>query len=105
MARIPNHKIDAKLAQWESFENYNGTISAVRSGERYSVVHWNTVILDYNLETQTIEHLAVGYISQTTSTLVGRILRALPVPAVWRLIDSTPNRNDKKRIERMARID
>lgn len=102
MPRIPNHKIDEKLAKWESFENYNATIHGVRSGDRYSVVHWNTVILDYNTSTQVIDHIAVGYISQTTSGLLGRIIRALPRDVVLRLIAETPSHYDKKRIERMA---
>jgi hypothetical protein len=103
MARIANHKIDEKLANWESFENYNSSIHAIRSGERYSVVHWNTVILDYNIETQTIDSLALGYISQTTSTLLGRIIRALPKSVVFDLMAKSSH-YDKKRIERMARL-
>lgn len=104
MARIANFKIDEKLAKWESFENYNGTIHGVRSGDRYSIVHWNTVILDYNIASKTIDTIAVGYISQTTSQLLGRIIRALPRDVVLRLIADCGSHYDKKRIERMARI-
>jgi len=102
MARIANHKIDQKISNLESFENYNATIHAVRSGERYSIVHWNTVVLDYNIEKQEIVSLATGYISQTTSALIGRILRNLPRSSVLALIASTPSRYDQRRLSRMV---
>jgi hypothetical protein len=105
MARIANHKIDEKISNLESFENYNATIHAVRSGERYSIVHWNTVILDYNIESSKIATLATGYISQTTSTLVGRIVRALPRSVVFDLLSNPEMPTyDKRRILRMLRI-
>jgi hypothetical protein len=104
MARIPNYKIDAKLEKFESFENYNNTISGYRSGSRYSVIHWNTRILDYDVDTQKIEEIALGFISQTTSTLVGRILRALPKEVVLELIRSIPDRKQQRRVMQMARM-
>jgi hypothetical protein len=104
MPRIPNHKIDEKVSNLESFENYNATIHAVRSGERYTIVHWNTVILEYNTSKQEITNLASEPISQTTSTLVGRILRSLPRKAVLSFIATLPNRYDQRRLSKMIRL-
>jgi hypothetical protein len=103
MARIANHQINVHLLNELPFVNYNGTIFASISGTRYTVWHWNTLVLDYNLETKKIEALATHYISQTTSTLVGRIVRCLPIQSVIDFLKtaSVPVK-DQRRIVRMA---
>lgn len=102
MARIANYKIDEKLKRFDSFENYNGTIVGTRWGSRYTVVHWRTVILDYDVDKREIETIALGYISQTTSTLLGRILRALPQEVIEDLLKQIPHRSAQRRVLSMA---
>lgn len=114
--RIPNHRIDSLVADLEPFTNYNETIRGYRAESRaigapldtaraiYGIIHWRTQILSFDLETQTITHLADWYISQTTSTLVGRILRSLPRESVERYLASMPDTANRKRLARMARI-
>jgi hypothetical protein len=104
MARIANHLINGKVEKFEDFVNYNGTINAVRSGNRYSIVHWNTVIFEYDLSAQEVTFLRTDYISQTTSALVGRIIRALPKSAVIDLLAKMTVKSDAKRIARMAGV-
>jgi hypothetical protein len=102
--RIANYEIERKIVALDSFTNYNATIHAVHSGNRYSIVHWNTVILEYNTNTNTIDFLASGYISQTTSALVGRILRSLPRGSVEAYLAALPPSHTKKRLTRMLHI-
>lgn len=104
MKRIANYEIDSKLAKFESFVNYNNTIVGTRWGSRYTLVHWNTVILDYDVESKEIETIALGYISQTTSTLLGRVIRALPRDVVEELLKQIPYRSSQRRIMSMARM-
>ncbi len=114
--RIPNYKIDSLVADLASFHNYNDTIVATRwnkydmetneSRPTYGITHWSTDILELDLDTMTITHLLSWSRSQTTSTLVGRILRNLPRETVHnylvRLNETSPT--DAKRLARMARI-
>lgn len=102
MARIANFKIDAEVSALAPFENYNGTINAFHSGGKYVVWHWNTLILEYNLETEKIDFLS-NYSSQTTRTLVGRLLRNLPRQAVLNYIATAP-RYEQRSLRRMVRI-
>lgn len=104
MARIPNYKIDKELEKLATFENYNGTIVANRGDSNYVVFHWNTKILDFNFETNQIVHFTTGHISQTTSTLVGRILRSLPQEVVVEFARGFSNRKEQYRILKMARL-
>jgi hypothetical protein len=101
MPRIPNWKIDAEVKALNEFVNYNGTIVAVRSGVEYIVVHWNTTILRYNLETKTISFLLEDYRSQTTSTLVGRLVRGLPRESVMSYITGVGDNSNRQRLRRM----
>lgn len=101
MARISNHEIDKKIADLAMFDNYNATITATSDGNHYVIVHWNTVILTYNIAEQKIDFLRSDYISQTTSTLVGRIVRSLPRSAVIAEIAKIDRHEDKRRISRM----
>jgi hypothetical protein len=104
VARIPNYKIEEKLKNFESFENYNRSITAVRDGSRYSIVHWNTPILEYDVDKSEIVMLRSYYISQTTSTLVGRILRSLPPEVVLEMSRKFSERREQYRILKMARL-
>ena len=101
--RIPNYKIDDMVATLSEFENYNGTISGFYEDNTgyYTVMHWRTIILEYDTEAGRIEHLASDYISQTTSTLVGRILRALPKQAVSDELSRHHYEHDPKRTRQL----
>lgn len=103
--RLPNHKIEAEMASLKPFVNYNGTISAHQSSDIYAVWHWSTKIAEFNTATNKLEFLQVGYISQTTSALVGRILRALPDDAVREFIGALGDKQERKRLMRMTRLD
>lgn len=98
---VPNHKIDDLVSGLEPFTNYNGTITAWHdsSGE-YVVKHWNTEIIRYDTNNRQIAKMAYGFISQTTSTLIGRLLRNLPQDAVDAYIRKI-NPDDRKRLSRM----
>lgn len=105
MARIANYEINSHIQKFQPFVNYNGTIIAEMSDTGiYSVVHWRTVILEYNIHTHEIISLADGYISQTTSTLVGRILRSLPSRAVENFLGYYSPSPTKRRLVRMLNI-
>lgn len=101
---IPNYKIDEKLKNFESFENYNRTITAVRDGSRYSIVHWSTVILEYDVDKSELVFFRTYQISQTTSTLVGRIIRALPKSTFDELLEKQINTAERSRLKRMRGV-
>jgi hypothetical protein len=103
MKKIPNYKIANEIGSLNTFTNYNGTIRGVRDGNNYRITHWNTVILDYNTDTNEIISLQDSYISQTTSTLVGRILRSLPPLSVERYLGYISPSKDKRRLIGMLR--
>jgi hypothetical protein len=107
MPKIPNWKIEKEISALAPFTNYNGTIVAGRNETTYSVYHWSTEILNYNINTGEIVYLLPNSISQTTSTLVGRIVRNLPRQAVdkWLSTRTDVSLYNLKRIARMARID
>ena len=106
MKRIPNHMIDQKIATLSEFENYNGTIRGFREDIRghYVILHWNTLVLEYDPWYQRIEHLESDFISQTTSTLIGRILRALPRQAVTDELSRVHYESDPKRTRQLKRM-
>lgn len=105
MARIANYEINAHIKKFQPFVNYNGTITATMSDAGiYTIVHWNTPILDYNIHTHEIIFLKDQYISQTTSTLVGRILRSLPQTSVERFLGYYSPSPQKRRLVRMLNI-
>lgn len=103
--RIANYKIESMIRELKPFVNYNGTITA-EIDERgwYRIVHWNTTILEYDTTTNRIIDLRVGYISQTTSALVGRIVRALPMKAVENHLPFIVTKYDFRRIRSMLRM-
>ena len=107
MAKIANHKIEAHISTLTPFVNYNNTIVAGRNETTYSVYHWSTEILNYNINTGEIVYLMPVVVSQTTSTLVGRIVRNLPRQAVVKWLSTNPDVSlyNLKRIARMARLD
>lgn len=105
MTRIANYKIDSKLVGQEEFVNYNATISAHRTGDLYVVWHWNTKVFEYDYQNKKVVFIALGFISQTTSTLIGRILRSLPKDVVMKLVDElNGNLKEQRRVLSMARM-
>jgi hypothetical protein len=105
MARIANYEINGYIKKFQPFVNYNGTIVAEMSDTGiYTIVHWRTTILEYNIHTHEIVSLADWKISQTTSTLLGRILRSLPTNAVEKFLAYYSPSPNKKRLVRMLNI-
>lgn len=103
--RIPNHKIDAEIRALAPFTNYNATITGeIDARGVYRIVHWRTTILEFDTNTREIVYLQAGYISQTTSTLLGRILRALPRDAVESFLPYIVTKHDFARVRRMLRM-
>jgi hypothetical protein len=100
LPRIPNHQIGKEIKAFSPFINYNKTITAEVVGNIYTITHWTTKILDYNTETNEVVFLETTPISQTTSSLVGRIVRNLPYTAVMNYL---ANNTDKKTIRRISR--
>ena len=103
--RIANHQIDSMIRELMPFTNYNATITA-ELDERgwYRIIHWRTTILEFDTNTNRIISLQVGYISQTTSTLVGRILRNLPKSAVEAYLPYIVHKDEMKRVRSMLRM-
>ena len=103
--RIANYKIDAEIRALAPFTNYNATITAeIDARGVYRIIHWRTTILEFNTNTNQIIHLRADYISQTTSTLLGRILRALPRDAVENFLPFIVTKHDFKRVRSMLRM-
>jgi len=100
--RIPNHAMDNYIAAFATFENYNGTITGRHHGPLYIVRHWGTDILVYNMRENRIDGLAEDFISHTTSTLIGRLLRNLPRQAVDAYLDGAVLESNRKRLTRMV---
>jgi hypothetical protein len=106
MPKIANWKIETEISALSPFINYNGSIVATRENGIYAIYHWNTEILKYDINTEKIIFLFSRSYSQTTSTLVGRIVRNLPRIAVVKFLVENENlsRYDLKRIVSMARL-
>lgn len=105
MKRLPNHKIASMIGALSPFTNYNATITGeVDEKGVYKITHWATVILEYDTYTNRILKLRTDYISQTTSSLLGRILRALPSHAVEGYFPHIAAKDDLKRVRRMLGI-
>lgn len=103
--RIANYQIESMIRELKPFVNYNASITA-EIDERgwYRIVHWRTTILEYDINTSRIISLQVGYISQTTSALVGRIVRSLPMRAVEDYLPLIVTKYDFRRIRSMLRM-
>ena len=76
VTRVPNHSLGPLISEALDFTNYNQTIVGERYGNTYGITHWSTRIFEIDLETKKILLFRLDRISQTTSTLVGRILRS-----------------------------
>ena len=100
--RIPNYQIDNRVTGFAPFENYNGTISGRYQGATYVVRHWGTDVLVYNMRANRIDGLAEDFISHTTSTLIGRLLRNLPRQAVDAYLDGAVLESNRRRLARMV---
>lgn len=102
--KIANYKINAKLVEHEEFVNYNSSIVAQRTDEgTYQVWHWNTKIFEYDYTNKKVLFLRFDYISQTTSTLIGRIIRSLPAEVVMGLVaDFSDDKKQQRRLLSMS---
>jgi len=80
--RVPNHKLGYYLDNKLPFSNYNNTITGYYHANTYIVKHWATEMFAISKSAENKIHLfELPYISQTSSTLVGRILRSNMVNA------------------------
>ena len=104
--RIPNYEIDRYLPDCQNFTNYNNTIVGQRVGDSlYEVWHWNTKVFTYDYVLKEIKFIDLRHISQTTSTLIGRIIRSLPDEVVIeQLLKLTYDSKERRRIASMARM-
>lgn len=86
------------------FVNYNATITAEIENGVYTVTHWRTVMLRYNVHTNVIEDIRADYISQTSSSLLGKLVRNIDRLAVDRwLASANLPKYDALRIKRMLK--
>jgi hypothetical protein len=105
MTKIPNWKIEKEISALCPFTNYNESIIATRENGIYAISHWETEILKYDINTGLIQFLYTNNRSQTTSTLVGRIVRNLPRQAVVKfLVETELGKYDLSRLVKMARL-
>lgn len=109
MTKIPNYKIENHISQLAPFVNYNSSIVATIEknivGENiYAIWHWRTLILRYSITNETILLLDTSYHSQTTSTLVGRIVRSLPKSPVMKHLVSLDDKAIQRKLARMLRL-
>jgi len=104
MPKLPNYKINNEIRSFNDFENYNGTICGRRQGNSYVMFHWSTKVLEYDLSRNEIVFLYEEHFSQTTSSLVGRIVRSLPRNAVMAFIDRLDSKPKQRRLARMVGI-
>ena len=109
--RVPNWKLDKLLADLVPFTNYNATIvGELRPDGIYTITHWRTEIVRIDTTLRALGKDAVvfaefGYISQTTSTLQGRIIRnALTRREVLNLMDWYLNQGDKVMFNRIRKL-
>jgi len=75
---VANHSLGPLISEAMDFTNYNQTIVGERNEDTntYTITHWATRIFEIDLDTREIKLFRLDRISQTTSTLVGRILRS-----------------------------
>jgi hypothetical protein len=100
--RVPNYKLDRYFANLAPVENYNGTIKAYYEDGAYVVKHWQTIVFAYDPALNLVG-VRSGYISNTTSHLIGRIVRNLPDrKAIDKAIAEMP-KGDAKRFLAMLR--
>lgn len=109
--RVPNWKLDKLFADLVPFTNYNASIvGELRPDGIYIVTHWRTEIVRIDTTLRALGKDAVvfaefGYISQTTSTLQGRIIRnALTRNEVLSLMDWYTNQGDKAMASRIRKL-
>ena len=104
--KVANYKLDGYFARLEPVQNYNGSIVAERAGSLYVVRHWGTAIAAINFADGDLE-LMTPYVSQTTSVLLGRIIRSLPQGWVARSVRRDVRRgviSDKRAKQVLAMI-
>lgn len=74
---IPNYKIDEEFSNLGEFTNYNGSITVLNALGVYIVQHWATIVFTYDTIGRKV-WIHEEFISQTTSTLLGRAVRNVP---------------------------
>lgn len=81
--RVPNWKLGYYLDNKLPFSNYNNTITGYYHANTYVVKHWATEMFATSkyADSDTIHLFELQFISQTSSVLVGRILRSNMVNA------------------------
>ncbi len=107
MPKVANYKIAELVKSQTPFINYNATIVATLNADGiYEITHWRTKVLTYNTNTGEIVYLYPTVFSQTTSTLVGRIVRSLPRQSVLAYLSKSPEltTHNRKRIYKMLWI-
>jgi len=107
MAKIANYEIGSKISDLAPFINYNASIVATLNADKlYKITHWHTKVLTYNTNTGEIVYLFPTSFSQTTSALVGRIVRNLPLQSVLDYLSKSPEMTpyNAKRIWKMLWI-
>lgn len=109
--RVPNHKIDSLFRGLTPFSNYNASIVATLDYRGiYTVSHWGTEIVRIDTTRRGngkdgLVSLNLGYYSQTTSTLQGKVVRSLLTLAEsMNLLDWYRNQGDKEYFDRLRRL-
>lgn len=105
MLKVANYEIAELIKTQTPFVNYNKTIVATLNADDglYEIVHWETKVLTYNINTGEIAFLLPNSVSTTTGILVGRIVRSLPRQAVLNFLSGSPELSayNRRRIFRM----
>lgn len=104
IVRLANYKLNTEISSFREFENYNLSILGRRSGNLYTITHWGTKVLEYDLNKNEIVYLYETHYSQTTSALVGRVIRSLPKSAVAVFIEQLDSKPKQRRFLRMLGV-
>jgi hypothetical protein len=108
LKRLPNYQVEKAISEKLNFVNYNGSISGHLDEKGiYSVIHWRTLIWQFDTTKELTLVFNFDYYSQTTSALQGRIIRTMTTREVdWFLGDYKTQGDAKKfrRFKGMARL-
>ena len=76
-SRLPNYQLGAMaLNPMLPFTNYNATIVGRFSGHDYVITHWATEMFRLDADTKEIKFIYLPRISQTSSALIGKVVRS-----------------------------
>lgn len=104
MKRLPNHEIGTLIAKLYPFTNYNNTIEGFFDGNDYVIKHWDTEMFRLDCENKRIKHFEIDHISQTSSVLVGRILRNVRIEFVAEYIQSNWTKHELKTVKKYKKF-